>query len=330
MMPIAALLAAASSSLSPACSQHLNGTSGTSFRGKQLGNLTFDLPPAIINVTCCSIVESYARQRSRNATAPIGFTTQVLGPSATRPGQLSVNCAAYDYGAKPIPATAPNVTSYMTGPLAPFPPPPPSCASYPSESLCPARCFWLESGQSTECTGCCDSPPIPCDDGSTSDGALCVHLVINTSQIGAATLVKTTADENTEVLVHAPKQFSMGKSAWFSFKNGVNFTSKTERFWQWSCEYTAPCVKCAKPSVYLISVGMGLTPAGWDLTPSIGGNLTAGGGWGQTPLVGTITFADKAGHGTLFGAAGDDIHIGDDMHIVRATRSVVRITKVAL
>ena len=78
MMPIAALLAAASSSLSPACSQHLNGTSGTSFQGKQLGNLTFDLPPAIINVTCCSIVESYARQRSRNATAPIGFTTQVL------------------------------------------------------------------------------------------------------------------------------------------------------------------------------------------------------------------------------------------------------------
>ena len=124
--------------------------------------------------------------------------------------------------------------------------------------------------------------------------------------------------------MHAPKQFSMGKSAWFSFKNGVNFTTKAERFWQWSCEYTAPCVKCAKPSVYLISVGMGLTPAGWDLTPSIGGNLTAGGGWGQTPLVGTITFADKAGHGTLFGAAGDD------MHIVRATRSVVRITKVAL
>jgi len=175
------------------------------------------------------------------------------------------------------------------------PPAPPACASYPKESVCPpSRCFWLEAGVNHKCTGCCANPPIPCDDINTSDGALCLRLTINTTQIGPATLSKSTADPNTRVLVPAPKKFSKGNDAWFSFKNGVFFANKTERFWQWTAEYTAPCLNCAKPSVYLISMGMGLTPAGWDFTPSIGGDLAFGGFWMNTPLVLSATIHDEA------------------------------------
>ena len=187
--------------------------------------------------------------------------------------------------------------------------------------MCPtSRCFWLDSRVSSTCTGCCTNPPIKCESQTTDDGALCVHLIINTSYMGPATLKKSTADPNTKVLVPAPKEFGKGKDAWFSFKNGLFFSNKTERFWQWTSEYTAPCLHCAKPSVYLISVGMGLTPAGWDLTPSVGGNLTFGGFWMQSPLVVTATINDKSDgiiRGTVQSNAGNTMESS-----VRITRSV--------
>jgi hypothetical protein len=304
----------------PTCSQSMNGTKGMSFSGRVLGNLTLDAPAEDIDLICCSIASSFARLRSRNATDPVGFTTRVLGPAIKHPGQLTYNCTTYDYGATAVRTPMPNVTSHMTGPLPPFPPPPPACTSFQDERVCPtSRCFWINSAIDTTCTGCCDNPPITCESGTTDDGALCVHLIINTSQIGPATQSKTTADPNTKVLVAAPKHFSKGRDAWFSFKNGVCFQNKTERFWQWSSEYTAPCLNCAKPSLYLISVGMGLTPAGWDLTPSVGGNLTFGGFWMQSPLVVTATIGDKP-DGTIHGAVRSNAGgtISSSVHITQS------------
>ena len=300
----------------------MNGTKGMSFSGKVLGNLTLDTPADYVDTICCSIVRSFANFRSRNSTDPVSFTTHVLGPAIKHPGQVSINCTAYDYGAKAVPAAAPNVTSHTTGPLDPFPPPPPSCTSFQDERMCPtSRCFWINPGSTTPtCTGCCTNPPIKCESDTTDDGALCVHLIINTSLIGPATQTKSTADPNTKVLVPAPKQFGKGNDAWFSFRNGFHFSSKTERFWQWTSEYTAPCLHCTTPSVYVISVGMGLTPSGWDLTPSVGGNLTFGGGWKQSPLVVTATINDAPDgtiHGTMQNNAGNTIPTS-----VRITRSV--------
>merc|ERR1711934_271617 len=74
----------------------LEPKNSTATIGKQLANITLDLPlsiPGIVAETCCSIAQSFATQRSKNKTEPVGWTATVLGPSTKHKGQSSINCA---------------------------------------------------------------------------------------------------------------------------------------------------------------------------------------------------------------------------------------------
>jgi hypothetical protein len=55
-------------------------------------------------------------------------------------------CTAFDYGAEKVPAQdGQNISAGVTGPLTPFPTPPPPCESFAKdEGQCPiGRCFWI-------------------------------------------------------------------------------------------------------------------------------------------------------------------------------------------
>ena len=273
----------------------------------RLGNVTVkNVKPSEANLICCSIATSFARQRSKNSTDAIGYTSAVLGPSPTKPGEVNVLCAAYDYGA--VPAPAPKSSSAgTTGPLPPFPtppPPPPPCASFDSFEKCPAtgRCFWR--GDSA-CSGCCDAPPLACGSnapGPHSDNApVCVSVILNTTLLGAATLQSTKAGGGAEVAVPAPEAFGRPagggpRVAYFSLHDREYFGNHTLIPWSYAATWTMPCVvgpRCPKEAIYAVGVTVTAGAGVLDLSLSVGGNLTFGGNWREDPFVATGVVNDK-------------------------------------
>lgn len=92
---------------------------GATFSGKQLGNITLDTIQSSVSLICCSVSQSFARQRSSNITDGLPWSSLVLGPSKTHTGQVSVLCISFDYGAH---TTAGN-QSYTAGYTPRVPPP---------------------------------------------------------------------------------------------------------------------------------------------------------------------------------------------------------------
>lgn len=206
--------------------------------GKQLANLTFDLPlnvPNILSETCCSIAQSFASHRSKNSTDPVGWTATVLGPSTTHKGQSSVNCAAYDYGSSQKPAPS-HTSAGMTPPLAPFPPPPPPCATYNAWEACPAsRCFWTHGACKTtppiNCTYTCKGP------GHCPAGPMCVHLALNTSQFSAMKLIGNAGSFNETILAKPTVTFK--DDTFFSVSDGLANTLKEIRPFRFCSQFQA-------------------------------------------------------------------------------------------
>ena len=215
----------------------LKPKNSTATVGKQLANITLDLPlniPNIMAETCCSIASSWATRRSKNSTEPVGWTATVLGPSTKHKGQSSINCAAYDYGSSQKPAS-PHTIAGMTPPLAPFPPPPPTCATFKAWDTCPAtRCFWTKGA-------CRATPPIDCTyncrPGHCPSSPMCVHLALNTSQFSTMKLIGNAGSFNETVLTKPTDTFT--NDIFFSVSDGLASSLKDAHPFRYCSQFQA-------------------------------------------------------------------------------------------
>jgi hypothetical protein len=282
-------------------------TNATTYAGKQIANVSFPIPPSIARTTCCSIATGFAGQRSKNSTDGVGFTVEVLGPAPKKyKDQIEIQCTAFDYGAKKQAAPGKAIAAGSTGPLAPFPPPPPSCQTFTKAATCPSRCFWLTHSaeslsKSAACSGCCDSPPISCGSNSHGDNApVCAHIIINTTKtkLGQLVLTNTTKTDTTQVSVPAPKTFTVSSAdgiqdVWYSVHDGEYFSNKSYVPFSYGTTWSAQCLTgCPPNTVYELGFTL-LLDGTFDLSMSVGGNLTTGGGWSNDPFVVTGHIGDK-------------------------------------
>lgn len=241
----------------------------TTLTGKQLGNVTVDLPVEIAAQTCCSIATSLANSRSKNSTDPVGWTATVLGPAKTHKGQSSINCAAYDYGAvmKPAPSHS---TAGLTPPLTPFPPPPPSCSTYKDWDTCPSsRCFWTQHT-------CASTPPIDCHyectPGDCPEGPMCVHLQLNTSRFTGMKLIGNAGSFNATVLSKPPASFE--SDVFFSVKDGLIDQGTQFHQFRFCTQFESD-----KDANEQVAVCVSLIPGSFDLQVATSEGLTYKGTW---------------------------------------------------
>ena len=224
------------SSRGPTCTGSCTNCSianATSWQGKQLLNISFDLPlhggGGIANVpviTCCGVAQGAASRRSRNSSDPVPWSVVDVGPAQDperrAEGERSYLCTVYDYGARPHPLPPGAIAA--TTPALPFmppsPPPPAPCSSYSTLAVCPKRCFWGRGA-------CGSSPPIEC--GSNTPGsdhrnnAICVHLILDTSTELQLHLTGTTESFNETIIHHPPALVSAAQDAWWSVNSGVHW-----------------------------------------------------------------------------------------------------------
>ena len=250
--------------------------------GRILGNITFDLPAEAIPSTCCAVATSFARGRSQNSTKGLPWTATILGPGKTHPGQLSVMCEAFDYGATS--SKREEAVSGITGVLPPFPAPPPRCESFEKRQLCPDRCFWSDAGKCTEST------PIPCG-ANTMQGKdnapLCVHVGFNSSDINVlsgGTFFNITLDENATVLSAPPKSFN--SDVWWSVGDGLYRKPKPHfHFFKYCVEYTVSLVGGKDGEAFAVCVSLDGT---FDLQVATTSGLVYTGAWRNDPFVGSV------------------------------------------
>ena len=264
-------------------------TNNTIWTGRKIGNITYDLPPNLVYQagvsTCCSIATSLAEQRSENSTKPISWSQSILGPSQTHKGQLSLNCIAYDYGAK---RNSGNKSfGGMTAPLKPFPPPPPSCKSFKTKSVCPERCFWANDV-------CLANPPIKCakQEGIlVNNGPLCVHIEVNTTKWGEVTYSGDAASYNETVIV-APQNKFIGDT-WYSMGDGLNGPAKTLSPFRYCTQYNVKCNDCEAMASTYLAICITLDSV-YDLQISVNQSLfrSTGSKWRDDPFIAKVIISD--------------------------------------
>ena len=266
-------------------------TNFTDFSGRQLLNFSFDLPPNILysagSTTCCNTAISMARERSKNSTLPIGWSIQMTGVSKKHPGQTTLLCTIFDYGASKI-SDAKQSFAGMTPPLPPFPPPPPRCSSFKGESNCPSsRCFWYHDT-------CNPSPPIKCGDntaGAPPDAPLCVHVHINTTKWGVVTYTGDQASYNETVFAKPPTSFE--KDAWFSMRDGIKNAHNIEAF-RYCTQYSVACKECTDTggSTYL-AVCISFNGAAYDLQREVNASrFSSVASWQNSPFIANVVIND--------------------------------------
>lgn len=139
------------------------------------------------------------------------------------------------------------------------------------------------------------SPPISC--GSNTHGPdnapLCVNVVLNTSRVGALTLVNTTS-VNTSAIVAPPATVEARGSFWFSVHDGEYWPPNAGiKNWEYTATYTGPCIAsfCKTGQVYQILVSISLEGS-FDLVVAVGKGLAYGGSWVNDPFVATAVISD--------------------------------------
>ena len=264
-------------------------TNHTIWTGQKIGNVTYDLPPNLIYQagvsTCCAIATSFARQRSRNSTKPISWSQMIVGPSQTHKGQTTLNCIAYDYGAKRNNGN--KSFGGMTAPLKPFPPPPPPCESFQSKSMCPERCFWGKN----KCTA---SPPIKCakqEGVLVNNGPLCVHIEVNTTKWGEVMYTGNAASYNETVIVAPPNNFN--GDAWYSMADGLNGPAKILSPFRYCTQYKVSCKDCEGMGSTYLAICITLDSS-YDLQISVNQTLfrSTGSNWRDDPFIAKVIISD--------------------------------------
>ena len=277
---IAAYPAVKSCDFPSACGNISTYKNHTTWTGKQLGNITTDSPPLLVGLICCAIGGGFAKQRSSNITDGVPWSARVLGPSKTRKGQVSVLCIVYDYGAQTT-AGDHNHTAGYTPRVAPMPPPtppPPTCASFMARGSCPNRCFWSDGA-------CASSPPIECGcntPGGCGNGALCVHVVMNTTYVQAWDYLGDASSYNQTVIKAPPKTFS-SRDMWYSMGDGeIAKPTPSLRPFRY-------CVQYGSSKDDQLGICLSLNGAAFDLQAATSKTLTYFGQWqSQAPFVAEV------------------------------------------
>ena len=267
----------------------------TGWAGRQLFNVTWDLPPvnSVPDLTCCSASSSAAGKRSQNSTAGLPWSSRDLGPAIdperAAQGQRSFLCTVYDYGAAQAPARG---SVAAATPKLPFlPPPPPACSSYSTLSACPARCFWSSGA-------CAALPPIEC--GSNVRGTphrnngLCVHLILNISSSAALQFMGTIGSFNETILQHPPPQVRGGEDAWWSVWDGEDWSPPGLHPFRLCVQYASLPDKTRQ-----VAVCVSLLGGAFDLQIATTPNLVKNGsaaqyGWqSNDPYVAAVTIGEN-------------------------------------
>ena len=280
----------------------------TVYVGKQLGNITWDFPPSVdASSTCCSVASSYARQRSKNSTKGIAWTSAFLGPSKTRAGQSTYLCVAYDYGDVKKSGEM-NFTLGLTPrlpPLPPLPPTPPKCETFKGRDTCPLnRCYWTDGAGvpphhgPAPLVGCLDSPPISCGDNTPSgadNGPLCIHLRVNDSEVGEITggqFFNVTVNKNATIKSDFPAAFRT--DLWLSIGDGEYHKPEPHlQPFQFCVQYEVARKGGPQPPQEAVAVCITLTGA-YDLQVATTKRITYAAEWhSQNPFVAQVTIGSK-------------------------------------
>lgn len=183
--------------------------------------------------------------------------------------------------------------SGMTGPLKPFPTPPPACSTYKTIKTCPtqnSRCFWFGSK-------CNSHPPIQCGENTPkgwSNMPICVHLRVNTSKWGDITYLSDEASYNETVIVKPPKTITDGE-AWYSVADGIKLHPVEEKPFRYCTQYSVVCKEC-KATNFSTYLAMCLSLIGggvMDLQVSVNNTLFGfTPKWIESPFIASVIIHD--------------------------------------
>lgn len=213
------------------------------------------------------------------------FAAQLLGEDPTHKGQLSVLCITYDYGATPVPSKA-NTWAGLTPNLPYFPPPPPSCGSYPTAASCPDRCFWNTKD------GCATAPPIPCGNnipgGGGGNNALCVHVEINTTAPDTTWSYLADQGSYNQTVVFPPAK-SFQRDLWYSMWDGEVITPPSLHPFRYCVQYGS-----GNNDEVQFAVCLSLVGGAFDLQGATTSSLVFKAEWeSEDPFVAKVVISDN-------------------------------------
>ena len=247
----------------------------------------------LASLICCELAQAMGGQRSNASNLQgIMWKMEMLGPCDTHPGQVWINCTAYDYGARRVPAKhGENCSTGMTPNFPPPAPPPPPCAAYTNDTSCEGtqgQCWW---DQETER---CLDPPIQCSsEAGLINGVVCVHLRIQKGALGDFQFVNDSASFAYSLVASPPAIFRY--DAWYSLLTGWTGTKKHPVFaqpWRFCVQYWSS----TEGPEYQIAVCVSANPADFDLTRADTPNVQVlDGAWFTAPyFIGFLEFAPNS------------------------------------